>query len=245
MYARRVALLGFVVALALGVAGCSSGGKHAAPTTSAPTSATALGVATRVPGGGTGPLDRAATLGPCPMHFPIGLLSRLNTGVQGLDKTLVPIVASKVRICQYDVGLPKTTGPVGLTGPQSEVIGTVVLTSAASARLGTQVDAFPRFSSASSSLPGCGGPTYHAEYFLLTFANHADNVDVEEDNTRCDPLSNGTLRANPSSSWINELQRYTTPTGSGSQLGSVQRTISEKAQFSRRPREDSNLRPTD
>jgi len=159
--------------------------------------------------GPIGPRSMAANLGPCPVHIPAGLPATLNAGVQGLDKTLVPVVATTVRICKYDLRIPSSTGPFGPTGPMSEVIDSNILTAGESAALQGGVNAFPSYSAARSSLPGCGGPTYHAENFLLTYANDAARVNVEGDNTRCDPLSNGVLRVSTSSSWLDELQRYT------------------------------------
>ena len=44
----------------------------------------------------------AATLGPCPTTYPRTPLTKLNAGVSGLDRNLVPIKATIVRVCDYD-----------------------------------------------------------------------------------------------------------------------------------------------
>ncbi|MGO9876577.1 MAG: hypothetical protein ACLPVY_22605 [Acidimicrobiia bacterium] len=76
------------------------------------------------------------------MHYPVGLLATLNGVVARLAQKLVPVVASKIRICEYDLRVPKT-GPVGPTGPQSEAIGANVLTSEESATLEGEVERLP------------------------------------------------------------------------------------------------------
>ncbi len=205
MFSTRLRCGAIVLVAVLPMAGCSSGGgTYAAPTTTKVTTSSTAGTTTTVSSSRAG-----IKLGPCPPHYPVGSLETLNAGVAGVEHKLVPIIASKIRICVYDLRLPKT-GPVGLTGPQSEIIGTAALTTAVSATLEGRVNAFRRYAAADSSLPGCGGPTYHAENVLLTFANHSERVDVEGDNTRCDPLSNGVFRASPTSSWLKELALYTT-----------------------------------
>src|SRR4051794_26756597 len=80
MFARCAVL---VVAMSLVAVGCASGsGQQSTPTTA------------RI-------RTRPERLGPCPNPDPNIDLSRSNAGVVGLDKKLVPIAASRVRVCLY------------------------------------------------------------------------------------------------------------------------------------------------
>ncbi|MGO9875754.1 MAG: hypothetical protein ACLPVY_18380, partial [Acidimicrobiia bacterium] len=92
-----------VVVVALLVAGCSGGGgKQSAPTTTRALTATTLGGVTGEPGGGTGPLDVAANLGPCPKHLPGNEQLEPNiAGAHALAHKMVPIAAVRLRICDF------------------------------------------------------------------------------------------------------------------------------------------------
>jgi hypothetical protein len=181
-----------LAAVSLLVAGCSSGGaKQSAPTT------TTLGMPTGVPGGGTSvPADN---LDPCPKTYdPANLegasLSRMDVGVQRLDKELVPITSSRVRVCRY--------------GTSRQLIGEEALTAPIAARFRTASNRL------AGSVPGNVGPTGPLAVDVVTFANNTQRVSLSV-NLSGFGVTNGYLYARPTPTWFNELLRHTSTTQPG------------------------------
>jgi hypothetical protein len=171
MFARCAAL---VVAMSLVGVGCTSGsGKHSTPTT------------TRI-------RTRPERLGPCPNPDPNIDLSKVNAGVTRLDKKLVPITASRVRVCLY-----------GAQG-KLEREGALVLPNAA--RFEQEANQFP--ASPPTTVPQGGGlPGSDCPqdwYHVVTFASDSQQVDLRE---VCGRVGNGVLQAQSTMTWFNDLQR--------------------------------------
>ncbi len=171
-----------VAAVVLLVAGCSSsGGKHATPTTTT-----------------VSPSRIVVKLGPCPSLPSAASLTRLNAGVQGLAKRLVPIAAVKVRACEYD--------------PTLTLRGTFTLSQQLAAQFETETNRLP----AGALLADC---SFDAPDNFLISASDSQQVVV---NDVCAGFSNGVFTAIPTTEWSNELQRYTTfSTATGTIVGTV------------------------
>lgn len=207
-----------MLALALVVAGCSSGGgKQSAPTTvSRRTTATRGGVTGHRGGGhGFAPLPPLlAILGPCPNTYPSVPLTKLNAGAAGLGRKLVPISASKVRICRWGACDIYTNGGEAARTVPDTLVASVTLSSSGASMFEDLTNRQPR---RTTGPMGCTGPDggIGYEYLLLTFANGSSHVNVEETDGPCvgPQLSNGTLLALPSAAWLNDLRRRTTPLG--------------------------------
>src|ERR1700688_4643572 len=112
MFSTRLAFVLRAIGVALLVAGCSSGvGKHATSTTTAVTVLPPLVIANT----GICPKESRAyeecilrhkpkPVVPCPQTEPDTSLAKLNAGVAGLNKKLVPIAAAKVWTCRWNSG---------------------------------------------------------------------------------------------------------------------------------------------
>jgi hypothetical protein len=177
MFARRSAL---VVSLAILVVGCSSGGgKQSTPTTS-----------------------RQLTLGPCPKTAPLTDVTKLNAGVKGLGRVLVPITALRVRLCQY--------GNNGRLDAERTLVSSEAVGFEADANSALPVrpttTAPPYSPSGNQGLVGddCLGDVPRT----VTFANDSQRVDLQP---TCYGESNGVLVAVPTERWYSELVQDTTP----------------------------------
>lgn len=169
-------------ALALLAASCSSGGgKQSVPTTPRPG------------------INATVSLGPCPNPDPRNDLAKTNKGVAGLDKTMVPITAVRVRMCRYGGGLHGTD----LVGER-----TMVRPSNA-ARFAAEANAFPA-APTTTLAPGSrgfigGGDCPQGWYHVVTFASASQRVEIREG---CGWVTNGVLEGS-GAHWFSELANYT------------------------------------
>jgi len=192
-----------VAAVAPLVVGCSNGGgKQSAPTISSATTATA-GSETSVVnpgsfGGPVGPTGIARTLGACSKHEPTNssgeLLTRLNSGIHGLDQQLVPIEVFAVRICAY------VEGP---QAPRTPLVASGVLIAPAAQLLGNDTNRLPK-----NPYTQCG-PSPTQDDFVVTFASSSQRVEVLAIGGCGGDVTNGRFHAEPVLKWFNKLQRYT------------------------------------
>jgi PASTA domain len=147
------------------------------------------------PGGGTGPANAAARLGPCPAKGPTEPMKALNAGVQGLGKKLVPIAAVAVRVCTYQERLNGTVaarqGSPKLAVPQLE---------AETNRL--------QESPANHDVGGCvAGPLG----VFITFASDIRRVNMLDEVGCADAVTNGVAYVVPTTKWRSDLGDYTLP----------------------------------
>jgi hypothetical protein len=190
---RQPSVRVLVATAALLAAGCSSGGgKHAAPATTT--------TSTRIT---PSPAQIVRNLGPCPKRYPDASITKLNTGIKGIDKNLVPISASVVRICKYVLPPNANTIPAGLI---SSGIG--VLTPPATATFEAETNRLPK-ADARIDCPATMPP-----FFFLTFANQTQQVNVWEANG-CGFKTNGAIAVGMTTHWFNEVQAYALPTRHG------------------------------
>jgi len=170
--------------------------------------------------------DIAVNLGPCPKTYPNTPLTKLNAGVAGLDKTLVPITTLRVRICK------DATPTDGERFLRTGLIASALLARPAAAALtdetnrlaATHTALFGCFGSASGPEPIRAGPT-----FFVTFAGRARQVTLLAPFARagtsrrlpCEANANGFFDAAPTAKWGEQLQLLTTaaPVGPGSAVG--------------------------
>jgi hypothetical protein len=186
MLERHRELLCLVVALALLVAGCSSGGgKQSVPTTTAQVGippSTATGTKSHV----------VANLGRCPKG-PNVSLAAMNTHVAGLNNRLVPIRVLNARACQYSFGGRLIASP---TLGQSVAMGLQRQTNQLSS---TPVRLAP---------VNCGA---NAPSYIVTFVSSTQRVSIAS--YHCGRVVNGAIVAQPSRSWLIWLQELTPPGG--------------------------------
>ena len=104
----------------------------------------------------------------CPKQFPHTSLSTLNAAVSGVDSRLVPFVALSAEICRYEVVR------VNRSATTTRVVGALVISGLTARRLETLGNQQPL---ARGSCGGVGANTF----FLLTFANHVHQVQVEQE----------------------------------------------------------------
>jgi len=137
----------------------------------------------------------AINLGPCPKTYPNTPFAKLNAGVNGLDKKLVPIIASRVRVCSYQT-VPNGKAAVGSPPPSTAVAQLENETN----RLQKRPIYYWR--------DGC---VKHPGTLFVTFASDSQRVDLLAI-VGCDsPATNGVLHVDPTAKWLNELQRYASP----------------------------------
>lgn len=200
MHARRSRL---VVVLAFLLVSCSGGGgKQSTPTTTGPTNTTISSNGEAAPPAPSllGPTGVDRDLGPCPTQGLHIDLAKANAGALGLglNRRLVPLTATVVRVCHYLVG--------GYEAP-TRLVGWRLLGSAEAKALEATTNSLPVWPGAPSCPINPGGRTF--ETFLLSFASASQKVEVVGD-TNCDRLvSNGTFSAALTKEWLNELQLYT------------------------------------
>jgi hypothetical protein len=206
MLAKSQAFGTGLVALAILVGGCSSGGgKQSTPKKTTPT--TTAATAPIIPNGNL-PVNTAtprlvANLGPCPSTYPNTPLTKLNAGVAGLDKKLVPIIASRVRVCSYQ-HLPNGNAAVGSPPPPGAV-----------AQLENETNRLRRRPIYSWR----GGCVKYPGTLFVTFASDSQRVDLLA-NVGCDtPATNGVLHVDPTAKWLTELQADTLPMYNGGPTG--------------------------
>lgn len=116
-------------------------------------------------------------------------LTKLNAGVAGLDKELVPIAVTKVWTCRWNSGRRLNDG--GYIIPQSTVVQFVKATSKISTSLAKGAAEAP-------SVPTDIGfqPIY------LTFAGHSRQVTLRLDEDGSGAVTNGVLSGNPPGVWF-------------------------------------------
>ncbi len=185
-----------LVGAALLVAGCSSGsGNHATPTTTRATTTNPLPVSASV---GCPPRGRPLyecilrhkpkPVTPCPKTQPNMSLTKLNAGVAGLDKELVPIAVTKVWICWNSGGRLNDGGYIN---PESTVVPFVRETN----RISTSLTKGPPMAPAVPTDIG-----YQPIY--LTFAGHSRQVTLRLDEDGSGAVTNGVLSGNPPGIWF-------------------------------------------
>jgi hypothetical protein len=191
LFARRSA---FVVAVTLLVFGCSSGGgADVVPTTitSATSTTNARSLTT------ASPSHVVSKLGKCPKRYTEAVQGKLNAGIKGLDKKPVPIAAIVVRICKYALAPDANAIPTGLVAS-----GGGVLTLRVATAFEAETNRLPR----GNTLINC--PATSPPFFVLTFANATQRVDVWEAGG-CGFKTNGVFTVGTTTHWLDELRQYT------------------------------------
>lgn len=170
--------------LVLCAAACSAGGKTSTPATTIASP------------------EALAKLGPCPPRIATTSLTKLNTGIPGLDEKLVPIAVLNARICEYDSQYVTSSDMV--PGP---LIRSAFLHLAAARRL---ENAANQLQLGTYGALGCTGPGGGEDVFFLTFGNQAQQVVLEEPYGACGggQVSNGATGAGPTSIWLDDLDAY-------------------------------------
>ena len=208
MLANRRVVGACVVIVALLVVGCSSGGGNRSSSTTIASATTNTSTSRRV-----------AKLGPCPKQYPNTPLNKLNTGVRGLDKKLVPISAATVRICKWGARDVHTSS--GEQTVPDKLVGFATLTSR---RASVFEDLTNHQPNGQAGPIGCTGPNggIGYEFLRLTFANGSDRIDVEEDDGPCagPQLSNGKFFAVPGLAWLTDVLDLTRGTP-GTVVGTI------------------------
>jgi len=156
------------------------------------------GEGTGVSDGGTGPVNIAAHLGPCPRRYATIPLAKLNAGIKELNKRLVPIDASAVRICKYLFAPNAHVIPSGLIAS-----GRGVLKSPTATAFEAETNRLPKLV---GPLPFC--PRTMPPVFFLTYASATRRVDVWQA-SGCGFMTNGVVRRGTTTRWLNELAWYT------------------------------------
>jgi len=137
-------------------------------------------------------------------------LTRVNAGIPGLDKVLVPIRALKVRVCEYGDGFQ----------PANQLIGSGLVRGPTAATFEEESNRLVRYvEPPSGGLIGSQGPT---TTILLTFVNETQQVEVEVEGGFISNLdkyfefsTNGVFLAIATAAWDDELTHdsATTPLG--------------------------------
>ena len=185
-----------VILFVSAVAACGSSHQAATPTSSSPVSTTQRAAPTTVER-----LSQGVHLfGACPKRFPHTSLLTLNAAVSGLDNRLVPFVASSLEICRYEVVR------VSRSATATRLVGALVVSGSTAKRLEKLGNEQPL---ARGNCPGAAANTF----FLLTFANHSQQVQIEQEagGTDCNiGPTNGKWGGGASTAqWRGELLRNT------------------------------------
>jgi hypothetical protein len=219
MLPTRRAICASILAGALLVVGCTSGGvKRSAPATARATTTTAVAEATvgEAPVGGTslvgatgpgsppslGPTGVAGNIGACPSN--VRSLKTLNRDVQHRGQRLVPFAALEVRLCAYAWNGKTTANQLMLSGSGW-------LESREAAAFEDETNQLPRY----TRVPGCdapAGPTVAPGGVLLTFAGDTAAVSVYA----CSEggvAQNGAYTARESPKWLTEVLAHITGVG--------------------------------
>ena len=163
----------------------------------APSTTVSTGVATTTSALPVSPAQVVANLGTCPKRYTGATPATLNAGIKRLDKLLVPISALVVRICKYDLAPGANAIPSGLVGS-----GAGVLTPPSAAAFEAETNRLPR----ADTRIDC--PASEPPFFLLTFANAEQRVDVWEAGG-CGFKTNGVIAVGTTTHWLDELRRST------------------------------------
>jgi hypothetical protein len=136
-------------------------------------------------------------LGKCQRNYPAitDTFAGMNAGIRGLGRTLVPIAAVKVRLCQWSFvtkGYP--------------LIGSDVLANQAATKFENETNRLPTLA-AGTRPPICHEPP--TSVFVATYARDKQRVQIYE--AGCGYITNGTLYAYTSTTWLGQLRIYTTP----------------------------------
>jgi len=123
-----------------------------------------------------------ANLGPCPKVYPNGPSAKLNAGIKGLNKKLVPIAALSVRICEYG-GVPQRLEYFGREGSGTAKGFEDETNGLATARSENVT---------CDQMPG-------AAFKVVTFASDSQQVTITE--RVCVGITNGVLFAHPTTHW--------------------------------------------
>jgi hypothetical protein len=174
-----------LTAAALLVVGCSdAGSRHASATTT------------------VSPSRAVNNLGPCPKQDPNVDVARANAGVVGLNRRLVPVPSTAVRVCDYLYSSGDTP---------TRLLASGLLGRSGSEALEAATNTLPLQSPGPGDCPGPETPADLVSHiFLLSFVDASRQVDVYAVNGRCGSgPSNGTLNAGLTTTWLNDLHRYT------------------------------------
>jgi len=183
-----------VAAGAVLIGGCSG---HDNPGVEAPRTTVTARVSTTTSVPPVSPAHVVANLGPCPQRYSDGAPGTLNAGIEGLDKSLVPVSALVVRICKYGLAPGANSIPSGLVSS-----GAGVLTPPAASAFEDETNRLPR-ADARIDCPASDPP-----FFILTFANAEQRVDVWEAGG-CGFKTNGVTTVGTTTHWLDELRRAT------------------------------------
>jgi hypothetical protein len=189
--------LPFVTLIVVFAAACSSGGGH--DVVVAPPSSTTTGAAVASPTTSTVALTASD-----PGRPPAACAPRLsesvdNPGVAGLAHKMVPIPATAARVCRYaplDAKVPNALERSGLTGSSSAVQHLEAVTNALHHISNTERIPCPL----NPSTPG----------WTIAFTAGRASVTLVVAASDCGFVTNGTLSAGPTTSWLDALGRIAT-----------------------------------
>jgi hypothetical protein len=182
-----------LVLVAIVVSACSSGATKHSPFTTT----TNLGVPTTILGGSSGYPPIASTEikptgvgGRCPTRYLSSSFGQLDVGAHGLNKTLVPIIATAARICVYEVFGPMPLNYLAV-GPHR------VLHASTTTRFEAATNRLPK----ADRLASCRG---ESPFFFVLFANERQRVAVWTSNG-CGVMTNGSTAVATTEQWNKEL----------------------------------------
>lgn len=183
-----------LLALVVFVAGCSSGGaRQSSPTTRAVRATTTIVPVTA----GSVASHVVANLSRCPATEPDDSVGSLNAGVPGLADKLVPITATRVRICLYESATTSNHEPLPV-----RLVASGLLDAAAASMFEDDTNRLP------SSDNRNGRPT-SPPFVFVSFASDTQVVNVTEA-CGCGLKTNGVRFVSPTTKWLLELSGYTT-----------------------------------
>jgi hypothetical protein len=144
----------------------------------------------------------AVGLGTCPAQLPLSLpKSNVRVPVARLAKSLVPIEASDLRVCEYTTSLIHGDNRVTI---QSQLVSSGSVGSPEAGRFENRTNRLPDY----NGEPGPPEPDTFTT-FLLTFGNAHQRASIEYA-VDVAPLTNEVLEAIPTPQWKAELHSYRT-----------------------------------
>jgi hypothetical protein len=208
MRATRRALGAFLAVAILLATGCSGSGGDRSSATTTTTSSLSSGPYN------TEPAPVVADFAPCRTRLDPSVRDQ-NEGIHGLGRRLVPIDATRLRVCRYDGQSERLTGTGLLGSPPARQVA--IETNALAPTL--------RYTGPGRDTCLASGPVY-----TLTFTDDETQVNVIV--VGCLAALNGDRLGRPTTRWFNELQHYTIATHprlkpTGTTGGLVRRRSSE------------------
>jgi len=147
------------------------------------------------------PKHVVTSLGPCPKQDPTIVLMTANAGVLGLNKRLVPVPATTVRVCDY-----LSSG----NEPPPPLVASRLLGRSGTEALEATTNSLPVQPPGPGNCPAPQSPRdVTSNTYLLSFVDGSQQVDVYAG--RCgDSASNGTFIAGLTTPRLNEVHGYIT-----------------------------------